>query len=186
MRLLLAALLGGALALAGCAGGGSSSTTPSVVPVTAPAVVTPARPAHVRIPSLQVDANIIDLGLQSDGKMQVPPDAGDAGWYINSPIPGQVGPAVLAAHVDWKGVDGPFAHLDQLKSGDQVIVEGADGAEVTFAVDKVDSYPKTAFPADQVYADRPDAELVMITCGGDFDAAAHSYKNNIVAVAHRV
>lgn len=179
-RLLAAALL--ALAVAGC-GPATSPTQTTAAPGVIETTKAPARPTRVRIPGQHVDVGIIDLGLQPNGEMQVPPDAKDAGWYVNSPIPGQVGPAVLAAHIDWKGVDGPFRHLDQLKPGDEVMVENAEGAELTFVVNRVDSVPKDSFPTDSIYADTPDPELVMITCGGSYDAAVHSYRSNIIARA---
>lgn len=179
-RLFVAALL--VLAAAGCAPATSPAPAAAAPGVTETTKV-PARPTRVRIPSQHVDVSIIDLGLQSNGEMQVPPDAKDAGWYVNSPIPGQVGPSVLAAHIDWKGVDGPFRHLDQLKPGDEVMVENAEGAELTFVIDRIDSVLKNAFPTDRIYADTPDPELVMITCGGSYDAAAHSYRSNIIARA---
>jgi LPXTG-site transpeptidase (sortase) family protein len=144
------------------------------------------RPIRLSIPALQVEANIIDLGLQANGTMQVPPDAKDAGWYVNSPAPGRPGPSVLAAHVNWKGEDGPFARLHELKAGDEVIVEDAAGAQAKFAVDRVETHDKNAFPAEEVYADTDGPELRLVTCGGDFDAAAHSYKENVIAFAKLV
>ena len=187
MRALIPALVMTLAALAGC----SSSTGPTAdAPVPAstyiPTSETEAHPAKVSIPALKVESNIIDLGLQPDGTMQVPPDAQDTGWYTNSPAPGRPGPAVLAAHVNWKGVDGPFAKIGQLKAGDQVIVESAGEARAEFAVDKVERYPKSAFPTDAIYGDTPDPQLRLVTCGGSFDAAAHSYRDNIVVFAHLV
>lgn len=170
-------------ALAGCDSSSGPPPAPGTATATTPEVQAVSRPARIRIPSLQVDANIIDLGLQANGEMQVPPDAKDAGWYTKSPIPGQTGPAVIAAHVNWKGVDGPFAHIDQLKADDQVVIVHDNGAIDTFAVMKVETVPKDDYPADTVYADTPGPELRLITCGGTFDADAHSYTSNVIAFA---
>jgi hypothetical protein len=170
-----------AFALAGC--GSTSTTSASDTAATlspAPAV---SRPTRVHIPVLRVDSNVIDLGLQPDGTMQVPPDAKDTGWYTSSPTPGATGPAVLAAHVNWKGVDGPFAHLERLKAGDVVTVEHDDGSTSTFAVSRVETFAKDAFPTDTVYGDVSGPELRLITCGGAFDTAAHSYESNTIAFA---
>jgi hypothetical protein len=62
-----------------------------------------SRPVRRTIPSIAVDTGLIDLGLKPDGTMEVPPDGSTAGWYTESPTPGELGPAVLAAHVDWRG-----------------------------------------------------------------------------------
>jgi len=184
MRALIAVLVVGFTALVGCF---SSTGTPADTPVPPstyiPTSGTETRPAKVSIPALKVESNVIDLGLQPDGTMQVPPDAKDTGWYVNSPVPGHPGPSVLAAHVNWKGEDGPFAHLDKLKAGDQVLVEDVSGAQVKFTVDKVERYPKSAFPTDVIYGDTPNPQLRLVTCGGAFDSAAHSYTDNIVVFA---
>lgn len=183
MRLLISMLLGGMLALTGCTpstGDPSAGDSPAASPTFSP----PARPAVVRIPALQVTSNVIDLGLQPNGEMAVPPDAADTGWYVNSPIPGQPGPAVLAAHVNWKGVDGPFARLHELKAGDQVIVESADAAAVTFVVDRVETHAKDAFPHEAVYGDVERPELRLVTCTGQFDTTAHHYTDNLIVWAH--
>lgn len=181
-RALTLLALAAAVTLTGC---GTSSPDPApAAPSTATVTPEPVSPpARIRIPSLDVDANIIDLGLQPDGTMEVPPDAKDAGWYRKSPVPGAVGPAVINAHVNWKGADGPFAHLDQLKPGDEVIVESADGADLTFAVDDAITVPKSNFPTEQVYGDTPVPQLRLVTCTGEFDAPAHSYKDNLVVFA---
>jgi len=187
MRALIPALVMTLATLAGC----SSSTGPTAdAPVPAstyiPTSETEARPAKVSIPALKVESDVIDLGLQSDGTMQVPPDAQDTGWYTNSPVPGRPGPAVLAAHVDWKGKKGPFARLGELKQGDQVVVESVDGGKATFAIDRVETHSKDAFPSDAVYSDTDKPEIRLVTCGGSYDAAAHSYRSNVIAWGHLV
>ena len=184
MRQLTSLLLGGMLALVlglvGCAGPDAGSPPATGA---APTFSPPAKPTVVRIPALGVTSNIIDLGLQSDGKMEVPPDAKDVGWFTSSPLPGQPGPSVLAAHVNWKGEDGPFAKLEQLKQGDQVIVESADGATATFVVDRVEAHPKTRFPSEAVYGDTEGPELRLVTCGGVFDTASGHYQENTIVWA---
>jgi hypothetical protein len=52
-----------------------------------------------------------------------------------------------------------------------------------FATQRIERYDKKAFPADAVYADTPDSQLRLITCGGDFDRAARSYRDNLVVYA---
>ena len=52
-----------------------------------------------------------------------------------------------------------------------------------FKVLAVKKYPKAQFPTDEVYGPTPNAQLRLITCGGDFDSAAHSYLDNVVVYA---
>ncbi|GAA5109547.1 class F sortase [Haloechinothrix salitolerans] len=148
--------------------------------------MSPAEPVDLAIPSLDVTAPIMDLGLQSDGSLEVPPGADQAGWYTGAPTPGELGPAIIAAHVNWDGEDGPFARLHELTPGSRVVVSRADGTRAVFAVKRVEQYPKARFPTERVYGDIDHAGLRLITCGGEFDSAADSYEDNIIAFARLV
>jgi sortase family protein len=143
-----------------------------------------AKPASLIIPAIGVRAEgIKDLGLTPNGALEVPGDATTVGWFTGAPSPGEAGPAVLAAHVDYKHVPGAFSRLKELKPGEQVRVGRADGRIAVFTVYRVDRYAKAAFPTDQVYGDTPDPELRLITCGGAFDRASGNYLDNVVAYA---
>lgn len=93
---------------------------------------------------------------------------------------------MLAAHVDWKGENGAFYDLRTLKTGDEITVDRADGVHAVFRVRRVAQYPKDQFPTDEVYGDVPDPELRLITCGGDFNSHANSYRDNVVIYANLV
>ena len=158
--------------------------------VTAPAqtvsAATPlprSEPVHVHIPVLGVSSTVMQLGLQADGSMEVPPGAYPAGWYTHSPTPGELGPSILAAHVDWNGEPGVFVDIRELQSGDEVVITRQDGRTAIFRVDRVDQYPKHGFPTEAVYGDIDHVGLRLVTCGGDFDDDAHSYVDNIVVYA---
>ncbi|MEU5265097.1 class F sortase [Amycolatopsis sp. NPDC021455] len=143
-----------------------------------------AKPASLTIPAIGVRADAIkDLGLAPDGALEVPGDATTVGWFTGAPTPGEIGPAVLAAHVDYKHVPGAFSRLKELRPGEQARVGRADGRVAIFTVYRVDRYAKAAFPTDQVYGDTPDPELRLITCGGTFDRSSGNYLDNVVAYA---
>jgi hypothetical protein len=50
-------------------------------------------------------------------------------------------------------------------------------------VGKTYAVAKTAFPTDLVYSPTPVSELRLVTCGGTFDTAADSYRDNVVVEA---
>jgi hypothetical protein len=175
---------------AAVAAAGPGPTVPATLPTAPPArtvaaapPLAPSDPVRLELPSLGVSADVMALGLEPDGSLQVPPGAYPAGWYTGGPTPGALGPAVVAAHVNWDGQDGVFARLAQLRGGDEVRITRADGHVVTFAVDRVDQYPKDRFPTDAVYGNIDHAGLRLITCGGVLDTSAHSYLDNVVAYA---
>lgn len=170
--------------------------TPDAIPTpSAPADTAAARtgavaaPVSVAIPTIDVRSDLLRLGVNDDGTVEVPPLGPDdqAGWYERGPAPGAVGPAVILGHVDsaeWG--PGIFFDLGALAAGDEVTVTRADGSMAVFAVDRVERHPKDDFPTIEVYGNTDDAQLRLITCGGAFDADARSYEDNVIAFATMV
>jgi sortase (surface protein transpeptidase) len=167
----------------------TSNATPSAPPVEPISPAASARqlpaspPTRVQIPALGVTSRITGLGLERDGSMEVPRGAYPVGWYDRSPTPGQLGPAVLAGHVDWEGEPGAFYGLRELRAGDTVVIDRADGTVATFRVDRVEEHAKDDFPTEEVYGDIDHAGLRLITCGGAFDEDAGDYQDNIIVFA---
>lgn len=148
-----------------------------------------ALPTRVDIPTIGVSSELMQLGLNPDGSVQVPPLGRDsrAGWYRYSPMPGQLGPAVLLGHVDSAQYGpGVFFNLGALRPGDTVDVTRADHRVAVFRVDRVVSYSKDHFPTLEIYGNTDHAALRLITCGGRFNLSSHSYESNIVAYASLV
>ena len=145
-------------------------------------ILTASPPVVLDIPSIGV--HVVNLGRAPDGSLQVPRDFSSVGWYTAGPSPGQLGPAILAGHVD--SHDGPaiFYRLGALRPGARVTVGRKDGSTATFSVDRVQRFPKDHFPTVLVYGSTNRAELRLITCGGSFDQQRGHYVDNIVAFGH--
>ncbi|MDH6676039.1 sortase (surface protein transpeptidase) [Rhodococcus sp. LBL1] len=183
-------------ALSGCAASGSDGSPPpavgqqtnepAAVAGTDPASITDPRPVRIAIPAIGVDSDLMKLGLESNGALQVPPGGFPAGWYSGSPVPGELGPAVIAGHVDWGGKPGVFFRLHELAPGDEITTDRSDGITEVFRVASVERYAKDAFPTAKVYGDIDHPGLRLITCGGEFDTAARSYRDNTVVFADLV
>ncbi len=146
-----------------------------------------AEPVAVRIPAIGVQSDLVKLGLNPDGTLEVPqpgPDYDKAGWFTGSPAPGAIGPAVIEGHID-SAANGPSVsfELGAVAPGNEIQVHTADGSTLRFVVDKVASYPKDALPTLEVYGNTAGPELRLITCGGDFDSAKGSYRDNTVVFA---
>jgi LPXTG-site transpeptidase (sortase) family protein len=144
---------------------------------------TAPRPVRVRIPALGIDAGVAALGVADDGEMEVPKDARTVAWYEYGPSPGQDGSAVLAAHVDYNGARGIFFDLARLAAGDEVVVELVGGRTRRFTVEEQASVAKEVLPIDELFRREGAPTLTLITCGGEFDAAARSYRSNVVVRA---
>lgn len=159
---------------------------PSPVP-DAVSTTSTARPAaDVRattldVPALRISGSVlIDLGVDASGALVPPSTTAVAGWFRGSAAPGDVGPTVIAGHVDSYKGPGIFFHLDDLKPGDLVTVGRSDGRTFRYRVTDVLIVPKTEFPTDRVYGPTPGPELRLITCGGEFDHSARRYLRNVV------
>lgn len=161
----------------------SAVTEPDLGPI-----LPASRPVSLSIPSIGVRSNkIVDLAYTKDGGLEVPKDFNLPGWFSPGPSPGQFGPAVIAGHVDSKAGPAVFFWLGALKPGALVSVGRADGSTATFKVDRVERYPKDAFPTEKVYGNSGGgAELRLITCGGKFDRSIGRYVDNVVAYARLV
>jgi hypothetical protein len=192
-----------ALLLAGCSPSGSGTTerpaAATAAPSPGPSAVPPppdftavrevARspvPTRLRIADLGVDAEIGPVGKAADGSIQVPEQWDDVGWYDGGARPGEPGPAVLLGHVDSTSGPAVFVRLPQARPGTVIEVVGADGSVQRFAVDRVQSFPKTRFPTEEVYLPGLEPELRLVTCGGRFDRTTGHYVDNVVVWASLV
>jgi sortase family protein len=141
------------------------------------------RPTRLAIPAIGVRTSLIRLGITRRGTLQVPVSAAVAGWFTGSPRPGGIGASIIAGHIDSYSGPGVFFRLRDLRRGEKVYVSRANGSVATFRITVVRTYAKSRFPTATVYGPVPDAELRLITCGGQFDYATGSYLSNVVAYA---
>ena len=170
-----------------------AAAPPVPPPATAPATFRSVRtyqevapPVRLRVPAVRIDTPLQRLGRAADATVEVPADFGVAGWFADGPRPGQSGPAVILGHVDSRTGPGVFYPLAGLAAGTEVLVDRADGSTVTFRVSGVVTVPKTGFPTDQVYGPTLQSSLRLVTCGGPFDRAAGSYRDNVIVSADPV
>ena len=138
----------------------------------------------LEIPSLSVAAPITPVGV-ADGELQVPDDPQSVGWWRSSVPPGSTsGSTVIDGHIDSAvaGI-GALFHLADLGPGDDVSVRTSAGRVVPYVVQARRVYVKSAgLPAD-IFSQTGPPRLVLISCGGTFDATARSYEENIVVYA---
>jgi hypothetical protein len=139
-------------------------------------------PTSIAIPAIGVHAEIVAVGLQANGAMQVP-DPGQVGWYRLGPRPGAPGPAVLVGHVDNRTGPDVFFRLRQLRPGDQILIGQADGTTNRFLVGRLEQHPKTALPTSRIWTTAPGPWLRLITCGGPFIHTTHHYLDNLIVYA---
>jgi len=161
----------------------AQESPPPTISSTVIPVLRSAAPISLTIPKLELSIDLERLSLDDAGVLIPPQDFARPGWYIGSAVPGDIGPAVIAGHVDSRNGPAVFYDLRELTPGDVVEVGREDGSTARFTVLGTEQYPKDEFPTQAVYGPTPDAELRLITCGGVFDRAARSYHDNVVVYA---
>jgi len=148
-----------------------------------------SEPVSIDIPAIGMQSNLLHLGLNPDGTIQVPPlfaQPSQAAWYKYSPTPGQIGSSVIEGHIDTYQGPSVFFRLGALRPGNQVDVTLANGTVAVFRVTGVRLYPKTSWPWHVVFGSADYPALHLVTCGGTFDYSTRQYLSNTVVFASLV
>ncbi|TAM84352.1 MAG: class F sortase [Jatrophihabitans sp.] len=144
-------------------------------------------PDRIVIPKLHTDAPIVAVGTEPSGALQIPLDPRVTGWWRYGAEPGAaVGSAIIAGHINYAGVEGALARIGTLDPGDRIVVYGLVAGrqqQVQFRVTGVRTYVKKTLPYQEIFDQRSIGRLVVVTCGGPFDASTGNYLDNIVAYA---
>ncbi|MGQ0632293.1 MAG: class F sortase [Sporichthyaceae bacterium] len=143
-----------------------------------------AVPVRLTLSRVGIDTDLIPLGLNPDGTLQVPVPEADspAGWYQGLASPGESGPAVIVGHVDAPGARAAFFNLGAVRAGDRIQVARGDGTAAEFVVDLVASFPSSEFPTAAVYGATDRPVLRLVTCGGTF-VPGEGYDRSVVVFA---
>jgi hypothetical protein len=159
--------------------------TTSTIPAATTTTVPPPRaePVGLQISTINVSGYPVrSIGLQENGQLEIP-DATEIGWYKYGATAGHPGSTVLAAHVNWRGSRGPFSQLGTVEPGDQIEVALNDGTTRNYQVTERTMYGKLELPKERIWRNTGPEELVLITCGGEFNPEIRSFKSNIVVYA---
>jgi sortase (surface protein transpeptidase) len=148
-------------------------------------------PLEIQIPSLGVNAPVLGVGLTSDNVMDAPKGPlGDAIWHTaywfrGGGVPGEIGTATIAAHVDDPlGNPEIFANIQYLRAGDLIVIHiKHTTVDIRFIVDetKLYSLEESSDPTvlARIYGSGPAAgtgpqpatdglsHLTLITCAGE-------------------
>lgn len=144
-------------------------------------------PAAVRfeLGSYHTGAPVDRVETMASGSLELPADPARVGWWSGGSAAGApYGSVVLAGHLDSKlhGI-GFSARMAELTPGD-VVVLSDDDQDRRYQVQARYLLPRTRLAAlTALFSDLGPARLVMLTCGGDYDAARGAYSDNLVVEA---
>lgn len=145
----------------------------------------PVAPVSLSIDALNLSMPVESVGVENNGEMEIPESAATAGWYRFGGAPLESdGNVVMAAHVDDAVIGlGPFARLREASVGDQIEVALEDGTQVTYEVTQIEQTSKETVDLEAVFATASTNQLVLVTCGGNFDWDSRHYVDNVMVWA---
>jgi LPXTG-site transpeptidase (sortase) family protein len=167
-----------------------ANSTPQIVHATVikksePAVVVEP-PSRLKIPIINVDATVYNVGLTSDGTMDIAKDPDKVAWYEFGPHPGEIGSAVIAGHYGWIGDKGSvFNDIHTLKNGDELSVIDGTGIIIVFVVREIRIYNPESDATTVFKSNDGKSHLNLITCNGVWENNKQSYSNRLVVFTDR-
>ncbi len=136
-------------------------------------------PVKVIIPAIGLNSSVLALGKDKTGNMEVPSGkTTNVGWYKYGTLPGNVGSAVLDAHVF-----AAFSKLNKLKVGDDIFVMTANNSILHFKVDLAKTYPLNSLSAATLFGQNDAKRLNLITCAGALTADHSTYDHRLIVFA---
>ena len=158
----------------------ATTSTPAPPP---PAEPPKQRPGTVRLPG-GGSATLVREEVTAAGVLPVPEALGEATWW-GVDLGAAEGATVLAGHVNWKGLTGPFDELWRARAGQDVTVVDTTGRTFAYRVSKVETVRKDALPsrAVELFGPRGEHRLVLVTCGGRWVGGDTGYEENQVVIA---
>jgi len=149
----------------------------------AQAIVAPATPpVRLLVPTIGVNAQVEPVGLDAQGRMATPSRADDVAWFQPGAMPGDVGNAVIAGHLDWTTGPAVFWQLAKLHPGDGLAITRQNGSQVRFVVDSTSTMPFDA-STDRMFTRDGPPSLTLITCSGTWDRQRGTYLQRLVVHA---
>lgn len=126
----------------------------------------PDSPARLTIPGIDLDQQLVPGGLDDSGAIN--PDRGEMIWFDGGDraVPGDVGIAIIAGHVDYYGEPDVFAELDGVEVGDGLSLAQQDGDLLDLTVVSTELVDKEELrPSDLVWGQEDERRLVaLVTC----------------------
>lgn len=139
------------------------------------------KPIKLRIPKINVLAQIENMGLTSLGAMESPIGPDTVGWYKDGPKPGEIGSSVIDGHSSWKNnIPAVFDNLSKLQKGDKLYIENEDGVIATFVVRDIQIYNPLADAQKIFFSSDNKAHLNLITCAGIWNDSLKSSSTRLI------
>lgn len=143
-------------------------------------------PVRLKIPKINIDAEVEYVGLTILGAMDVPKGPAEVAWFKFGPRPGETGSAVIAGHSGWKdGIPAVFDDLNKLEIGDKIYVEDEKGGTINFIVREIRTYTPKQDATDVFGSTDGKSHLNLITCTGFWDSILRGHSDRLIVFTDR-
>jgi LPXTG-site transpeptidase (sortase) family protein len=143
--------------------------------------LTSGLPIHLKIPKINVDADLESVGLTTEGAVAIPKGPTNPAWFDLGPRPGETGNAIIVGHFGWKdNIPAVFDDLDKLIKGDKLFVRDEKGVISTFVVSAIRTYEQSDTAPEVFISKDGKAHLNLITCSGVWNTLGKSYSTRLV------
>jgi hypothetical protein len=159
----------------------SAGATP-VAKATGPSIRKALEPSTVSIAAIdQTDVPVVDASV-ADDQLVPPSDVHVSGiWTDGAALDATAGTTTIVGHVNYVGQgNGAFHDLASVTDGSSITTVDARGVQTAWTVTSIEVTDKSA-GVDQAVFDGPSGarKLVLVTCGGPYDANISSYDDNV-------
>lgn len=144
-------------------------------------------PVRLKIPTINVDAALDNVGVTPEGDLDVPKNAVNAAWYDHGPRPGEEGASIISGHFGYENnTPAVFDNLHTLQKGDSIYIVDERGMTLTFVVRELSTYKQNEEHSDVFRSSDGKAHLNLITCQGAWNRELKSYSDRLVVFSDEV
>lgn len=139
-------------------------------------------PRVINIPSISVEARVMQMSVKADGQLDAPKNVHDTGWYTGSSKPGYSGATLINGHVSGVHTDGVFKNLSELQVGSKFMLENGKRKVFKYKVEKIETVKAKNVNMEKLlepYSGKTQG-LNLITCGGKYDAQKREYSDRVL------
>ncbi|MDT7786996.1 MAG: hypothetical protein QOF58_5415 [Pseudonocardiales bacterium] len=171
---VLIAVLSVALATTACSQGPAPKPSAATSDSAPPPVVSPlgkSDPMELRIERVGMRSSLVELGIDQQGAVQMPPvnEGMQAGWRQLHPQQW-----IIVGRIESNKARGVFYRLNDLTQGDTIEVSKKDGSVARFTVSRTERVIRDDFFAEAVSRDADEQGLRLITCGTRDNVIVHA------------
>jgi LPXTG-site transpeptidase (sortase) family protein len=130
------------------------------------------------------EISIFPLGVTAEGRLEVPENSMEGGWYYKSAKAGEEGNVLINAHYDdVHGRPAAFYNLKSVKVNDTVAL--VDSYDRQFPYRVTETYFISIYDEDRVekLLESEGASLTLVTCGGFWLPGEGTYNQRLVVKA---